>query len=113
MQALKKLNIVSDTNVFKHLPPVNVNDSILGINRKKIRKDKRTVSLSTVDHIPTLEKFLKPSVDLDYRLELSDSDFSDDESVTLQSLSNDNFKRLYDSYRRYFNPNRHSLMKHP
>lgn len=112
LQALKKLNIVSDAKVYKHLPPVNVNDSILGINRK-IRRDKKTIPLSTIDHIPTLEKFLKPAVDLEFRLELSDSAHSDDEPITQKSLANDNFHRLYDVYRRYLNPMRHHQSKQP
>lgn len=110
LQALKKLNIVSDTKVYKHLPPVNVNDSILGINQK-IRKDKKTIALATTDYIPTLEKFLKPAADLEFRLELNDSIDNDEECMTRKTLANDNFHQLYDVYRRYLDPTRHHQFK--
>lgn len=106
---MKKLNVVSDAKVYKNLPPVNVNDSILGVNRQ-IRKDKKPIASSTVDPNPTLDMFLKPSVDLEYRLELSDSN-SDDELMTPQSICKDNFQRLYDTYRQYFDPMKYRKSK--
>lgn len=102
-QALKKLNIESDTKIYKHLPPINVNESALAI-QQKVRKDKKINALSTADVVPKLDKYLRPLEKLEFRIELSDFDDSDDESLTRTSLANENFLRLYDTYRQYLDP---------
>lgn len=108
MQALKKLNIESDKNVYKHLPPINVNDSVLEVNRFK-RKDKRATSsigLSSFDVEPKLQKYLKPSEPLEFQLELTGLEEIVDENLDRNQLANDNFQQFYENYRQYLDPSR-------
>lgn len=107
-QALKKLNIESDKKVYKHLPPVNVNDSVLEVNRYT-RKDKRAPAIGlSIDAEPTLQKYLKPSTPLEYRLELNDLEEICDENLDRNQLANDNFQQFYEVYRKYLDPTKSS-----
>lgn len=111
-QALKKLNIESDKKVYKHLPPVNVNDSVLEVNRLT-RKDKRitSIGLSSIDAEPTLQKYLKPSTPLEHRLELNDLEEIRDENLDRNQLANDNFQYFYEVYRKYLDPTKSSTQQ--
>lgn len=106
-QALKKLNIVSDKKVYKHLPPVNVNDSVLEVNRL-IRKDKQPMFIgsSANDAEPTLQKYLKAAPQLEFRLELNDLEEIRDENLDRKQLANNNFQQLHDIYRKYLDPSK-------
>lgn len=110
---MKKLNIESDKKVYKHLPPVNVNDSVLEVNRVS-RRDKKITSSgvhSSIDTEPTLQKYLKPSKPLEHHLELNDLDEIFDENLDRQKLANDNFQQFYEVYRKYLDPTKSSTQQ--
>lgn len=114
LQAVKKLNIDSDKRVYKHLPPVNVNDSVLEVNRFA-RRDKKATSVrvhSSTDAGPTLQQYLKPSKPLEYQLKLDDLDEICDENLDRQRLANDNFQQFYEVYRKYLDPTKNSSQQH-
>lgn len=95
------------------MPPVNVNDSVLEVNRLT-RKDKRptSIGLSSIDAEPTLHKYLKPAQPLEYRLELDDLEEIYDENLDRNRLANDNFQQFHAVYRKYLDPMRSVIPQH-
>lgn len=84
---------------------MNVNDSVLEINRFSRRDRKATsVGLSSIDAEPTLLKYLKPSTPLAYQLKLNGLEEIHDENLDRKQLAHDNFQRLSSIYRKYLDP---------
>lgn len=97
---MKKLNVVSNKTVYKGLPPVNVNDSVLEIVPKP-RKLKMNREL-TVDPEPILKDYLKPSKPLEYQIPIDELEFKGEQRTTMKELANDNFRNLRESIPSHF-----------
>lgn len=98
-QVLKKLNFQSDKTVYKHLVPINVNDSVLDIKLTN-RKSKHDFALAK-DPEPVLSHYLKPMVLLEHRLTL-DSDSDEDEKR--YRVPTDHYQHMYQFYEQYLCP---------
>lgn len=98
---MKKLNIPAEKVLYKHLPPVNVNDSVL-----EVRFNPRTARVKkefapSKHPMPNLTDYLKPMKQLSHQLTQDDLDISDDERLVC-NLANNNFRNTYESYQKHF-----------
>lgn len=109
---MKKLNIPNGRNVYKQLAPVNVNDSVLGLdshNQRKRTKPRKSTA-SNVDPEPVLTDYLRPASPLTYTIEAKkepnpkniDSEPSSQKS--LNDFANECFLNLRETYDEMLKP---------
>lgn len=108
IQALKRLNFVSHRPVYKHLVPINVNDSVLEVKSRAAgarRSSSRREQTSNKDPEPNLCDYLTPSepLKLTHQVTWADIDSGDeyDEKTIRTQNFNDNYIRLYQFYDKY------------
>lgn len=99
---MKKLNIVTNKPIFKQLPPINVNDSVLEVTTKPRKFKMNKENCSTADPEPVLQNFLKPSAPLKYEIPMDlDDDFKYERSPTMKKLANSCFRNLREEFSPY------------
>lgn len=96
------MNFGPDRNIYKSLPPVNLESPFIH-SQGKIVKIKKDVN-DSADPEPKLENYLKPITNFDYQLKLrselsNDDDDSDD--CKMKNISKHNFQNLYSTFRKY------------
>lgn len=108
IQTLKRLNFVSHRPVYKHLVPINVNDSVLEVKSRTAgarRPSSRREQTSNKDPEPNLCDYLTPSepLKLTHKVTWADIDSGDEydgKKLRTQNF-NDNYIRLYQFYEKY------------
>lgn len=97
-----KLNFASEVNIFKALPPVNVNDSLIQKFKNKSTNAKKRAP-ETVDHEPSLEDYLVPLGNIEYELKINNSNLIEGDYNAKHVIVN-NFQNIYGLYRQFFDP---------
>lgn len=101
---MKQLNFGVGKKLYKHLPPVNVNDSVLDVHAKP-RKTKKKEFVSAKDPIPNLTDYLQPMPRMEHRLTLEEMGMSDDEPSTYDQhryVADSDFRNTYEKFQEYF-----------
>lgn len=104
------LNVHPEKTVYKHLVPVNVNDSVLDVKPSPVRrqaKSKTYVQMSK-DPEPILNRYLQPTPRLVHHLTLDDVDDDDDigsnNRASINKRADNQFKRMHEFYAQYLSP---------
>lgn len=107
-QAVKKLNFVSNKSIYKHLVPVNVNDSVLEVKPKsKSRRSKLPAKGHGKDPEPELKDYLEPTERLQHRIDFDDIESDEEHKLPTNRIikARTEYLRLYDFYEKYLCPN--------
>lgn len=100
-QVLNKLNFPTDQNLYKHLIPINVNDSALDVQTKKHYRKKKNAATSTEPE-PYLVDYLRPIKPIEHRLSLDNDEI---DARTLRKPDRNNYRNTYEFYQRHLCPN--------
>lgn len=105
LQVLKKLNFPSDQAVYKHLIPINVNDSMLEVKQRPRHIRRKAIAH---DPEPQLADYLRPIKPIEHQLTLAADDDDDNDireyAATRRKINCNYYRDTYKFYEQYLCP---------